>query len=56
MKRIEILIVVAIIMLVIGMFLFQPYMEMRTFNKFSNGKKANIVDAMFAKLRIEACK
>ena len=28
------------------------YMEMRTFNKFSESKQATLVDAMFAELRI----
>lgn len=35
--------------------LIPAYIEARTFNKFSKTKKATVVDAMFAELRVEAC-
>ena len=49
---VEVLIVIAIISLIIGMFI-QPYFEMRTFNKFSK-EKATYMDALCSELRIEA--
>ena len=49
-------IVVAVISAVIGTILFFPFMEARTFNKFSTDKKATIVDAIFAELRVEGCR
>ena len=32
--------------------LFQPMMEARTFNKFTEGPKASIIDAIFGTLRV----
>lgn len=40
--------------IVSGTTLFQCYMEMKTFNKFSTTTKATIWDAMFADLRVIA--
>lgn len=38
-------------------FLFWPFMEARTYNKFTNGKKATMLDAIFVELRVDAsCK
>lgn len=38
------------------LFCFGFIMEARSFNKFSEGKKATFIDAMFIELRVEACK
>ena len=35
-----------------ALLLIQPYMEARTYNKFSDGPKATVVDAIFGQLRI----
>lgn len=55
----KIYIILTIIMfvglLVVGLG-FKPYMEARTFNKFSQDKKATFWDALWAELRIEGCR
>jgi hypothetical protein len=38
--------------LVSGGYVVRSYFEMRTFNKFTTGKRANLIDALFAELRI----
>lgn len=47
---------VVVIALIVGICLIFPYMEARTFNKFSTDKKATIIDALFAELRVEGCR
>jgi hypothetical protein len=42
----------AVILVCIGGVTIPPYMEMRTFNKFSTGIKATYWDAVFSDLRI----
>ena len=54
-KNYAVIIVIALKFL-LGSTLIGGYFEMRAFNKFSETKKANIFDAGFANLRIEACK
>ena len=47
----------AIIMLIlIALVCYQPYMESKTFNKFKKPgtPEATIIDAMFSELRVEA--
>lgn len=49
---------VVVAITIIGAFILVPigaYFEARTFNKFSD-KKANTFDALFADLRVEACR
>ena len=46
--------IVFVLAIVCGTSLFQSYMEMRTFNKFSTTTKATLWDAMFADLRVIA--
>ena len=51
----EWLLVIVVFLLVFsgGIFaVIQPYYEMKSFNKFTTGQKANYFDAVFSKLRI----
>lgn len=54
-KFFTILIITIGIFIAISVAFIQSYFEVKTFNKFS-GKQASIVDALFADLRIEACR
>jgi uncharacterized membrane protein len=42
----------AVVGLLVGLLLIQPAMEARTYNKFTDGTKATLVDAIFGNLRI----
>lgn len=43
-------------LLIVFILLIPAYMEARTFNKFSTDKKASVIDAIFAELRVEGCR
>lgn len=45
-------VIVLVLTVVVGSVSIPPYMEMRTFNKFSTGTKATYWDAVFSDLRI----
>jgi hypothetical protein len=51
-KFLTVLLVCALMALLVVLMLIQPTMEAITFNKFTDGPKATVVDAMFGNLRI----
>ncbi len=48
------LVYIGITILGIGIWIGCSYFEMRSFNKFTEGKEASLIDAMFVKLRVMA--
>ena len=48
------LVYVGVLILGIGIWVGCSYFEMKSFNKFTEGKKASLTDAMFVKLRVMA--
>ena len=43
--------IISILIVLIGFVLIQPYIEMKTFNKFSD-EKVTYIEAMFTNLRV----
>ena len=48
MSVIYVISIIAIVLVLLA----GPYFEMQTFNKFTKGKKATYLDAMFSELRV----